>query len=111
MVSTVIYGPSDAPSKRDRNDALLATRVKSGPVQMSTIIASMPSQLTSKKRHICLSRQPASFVIAGSIGTLFCCVRDGKDGDEAIVFLPFLLVIDGSCGPYNGRRERGPYSG
>src|SRR5713101_1819743 len=85
-----MYAPSGALAISERTYALVATRVKSGPAQASTTIASRPSQVTSRKRHICLKRQRASLAMAGNKNKSFC--RASVDVEDAITN-SFVLLL------------------
>src|SRR2546425_7119308 len=74
IVSIVTYAPSGALAISERTYALVAMRAKRGPAQTSTTMVSRLNQVTNKKRHICLKRQPASLAMAGKKRKLFCRV-------------------------------------
>ena len=73
--------PSGELAATARRSALSATREKRGGAQASTTIVSIPSQVTNRKRHICLKRQRASLAMAGKKSQPFC--RESVDGEEA----------------------------
>src|SRR5579864_601529 len=72
--SIVMYAPSAALASCDRTEALDDTSKKSGPAQTSTTMVSMPSQVTSKRRHMRLKRQRASLAMADHKDRSFCGV-------------------------------------
>src|SRR5947209_12939201 len=92
MASMVMYEPSGALAIRERTYALVATCAKSGPAQTSTTMASIPSQVTNKKRHICLKRQRANLAMAGNKSRPFC--RESVDGEDAMRISFFLSLCE-----------------